>query len=255
MIFKDQMGRELELSSVPKKIISLVPSQTELLFDLGAGERVVGITKFCVHPKKWFENKKRVGGTKKVDLEIVRSLKPDLIIANKEENTFEDVLKLQDIAPVWISDVNSLHDAKEMILSIGSIIARDKEANELVRDIEFSFEAIKKLNGKALYFIWKDPYLVAGRNTFIGSMLHEAGFENSCQNERYPEVHPESIGSPEFIFLSTEPFPFNNEHLEQFKTWFPMSKVCLVDGEMFSWYGSRLKKSPAYFNELIQKLT
>jgi ABC-type Fe3+-hydroxamate transport system substrate-binding protein len=254
MIFRDQLGREIELAEIPKRIVSLVPSQTELLYDLGAGDRVVGITKFCIHPVSWFESKTRVGGTKNIHLDKVKDLQPDLIIANKEENTFEDVLKLQEIAPVWISDVNTFTDASEMILSLGRIINAESSANVLLLEIEQAFLSIQKRGGTALYFIWKDPYLVVGKNTFIDSMLTEAGFENFCRSERYPEIQPEKTGSPDFIFLSTEPYPFNDEHVRQFEKWFPNSQVCLVDGEMFSWYGSRLKMAPGYFNELIEKL-
>ena len=255
MIFKDQLGREVELKAIPQRIISLVPSQTELLYDLGAGERVVGITKFCIHPKIWFEGKPRIGGTKNIQLEKVRTLQPDLIIANKEENTLKDVLKLTEIAPVWISDVNTLDDSLEMILSVGKLIDREEPSLSLFREIEIAFQSIKKIGGSALYFIWKDPFLVAGQNTFINSILVELGLVNFCLSERYPEVQPDKWDAPDFVFLSTEPYPFSHEHITQFKQWFPTSKVCLVDGEMFSWYGSRLKKAPEYFNQLIEKLT
>ena len=129
--FADQLGREINLSSFPKKIISVVPSQTELLFDLALDDEVVGITKFCVHPDQWFYTKRRVGGTKSLNLDIIDSLNPDLIIANKEENTREQIEILINKYPVWISDVHDLETSSDMILRIGKITNRDRQAREV----------------------------------------------------------------------------------------------------------------------------
>jgi ABC-type Fe3+-hydroxamate transport system substrate-binding protein len=243
------------MNSLPKRIISLVPSQTELLFYLGIDSEVVGITRFCIHPKEWYISKTRVGGTKKVDLDKVNKLCPDLIIANKEENTKEDIEALEDIAPVWISDVNTLQDAKEMISQIGKITGKEKGAALLLGDITFAFDSLRKADRSVLYFIWKDPYYVAGKNTFIDAMLSEAGYMNCCQIDRYPSLEELGSADPDLVFLSTEPFPFHEHHFEEFQKLFPSSEIHLVDGEMFSWYGSRLKESPAYFNSLIDKFS
>jgi len=254
MIFRDQLGRDVVIATPPKRIISLVPSQTELLFSLGLDTEVVGITRFCIHPKEWQTTKTRVGGTKKVSLEKAMELCPDLIIANKEENTKSDIEALEKIAPVWISDVNTLEDAKEMITQIGVITAKQEASLQLLLGISNAFAALRKAGRSVLYFIWKDPNYVAGKNTFIDAMLSEAGYDNACTKERYPSLDELGELQPEMIFLSTEPFPFKDGHVEEFKQRFPHSNVMLVDGEMFSWYGSRLQKAPGYFNALVDEL-
>lgn len=249
------MKREVKIEFTPQKIISLVPSQTELLWELGLEREVVGITRFCIHPKEWFKSKVRVGGTKKININKVKNLEPDLIIANKEENTREDIEALEKIAPVWISDVNTLQDAQSMIHQIGLITDREKEADGLLDEISHAFSTIQKSRRSVLYFIWKDPHFVAGKQTFIDAMLSEAGYTNCCQLDRYPSLEEVGPSLPELIFLSTEPFPFNEQHMEEFQKLFPTSEIHLVDGEMFSWYGSRLKEAPAYFNALLNKLS
>jgi len=132
------MGRKVDAPVHPQRIISLVPSQTELLFDLGLGDRVVGITKFCVHPEVWFRTKPRVGGTKKVDLEKVRKLEPDLIIGNKEENERADIDALAAEFPVWMSDVRHLESALDMIHRIGMITGTVDQAGEITDPIRRS---------------------------------------------------------------------------------------------------------------------
>src|SRR3954454_13457271 len=134
--YTDQLGREIELLRYPpNKIISLVPSQTELLYDLGLDEEIIGITKFCVHPEHWFKNKERVGGTKNVNIENIQSLKPDLIFANKEENVKEQIEQLETIAPVWISDITTFEDALQMIKCIGEITNTTSKAETLITQI------------------------------------------------------------------------------------------------------------------------
>lgn len=249
----DQMNRTIRLEETPKRIVSLVPSQTELLFDLGCGNTVVGITKFCIHPASWFRTKTRVGGTKNVDFEKLEKLHPDLIIANKEENSQADIERLIELYPVYISDIFNPKDALQMILDIGILVARESQAKALVKKINSDFENLPNFGGKVLYFIWANPFMVAGDNTFIGSIINKLGLENciSDSNVRYKELTIEEIKSlnPDHIFLSSEPFPFNENHKIQ------LSEVCkgrisFVDGEMFSWYGSRMLKMKPYFEEL-----
>ena len=141
-LFIDQLGRRLELKQKPSRIISLVPSQTELLFDLGLDEEVVGITKFCVHPEQWFRTKTRVGGTKQADLQKIRELQPDLIIANKEENEPAQIEELERDFPVWVSDVCNLRDALQMIKQLGMITGKNK-SSEIYSDIKFAFDGLK----------------------------------------------------------------------------------------------------------------
>ena len=259
----DQMGNNLQLEGFPKRIISIVPSQTELLSDLGLDEEIIGITKYCVHPKSLLETKNKVGGTKKLNLEKIKELQPDLIIGNKEENEKGQVLELMKHCPVWMSDIKTLEDALKMIDEIGKITDRANKALEIQNNIreQFSHFKLQKLSAisrksSALYLIWKKPYICAGTDTFINQMLSICGFKNAVLKTRYPEVSPDEIQklNPDFIFLSSEPYPFRQKHIEEFKTLCPSAKTVLADGEMFSWHGSRLLYAPLYFERLLSNL-
>lgn len=274
-VFTDQLNRKLEILSVPKRIISLVPSQTELLYDLGLRDEVVGITKFCVHPEEWFRNKTRVGGTKKYDFEKIKTLQPDLIIGNKEENEQEQIEELMRNYNVWMSDIYTLKDTLNMIACLGILVEKNNEATNLKLKIESQFHQLsivspfsqEPFSGSILptpvsrirtaYFIWNKPYMVAGNNTFINEMLKVCGFKNVFETSRYPEVNAQQIAeaNPELILLSSEPYPFKEKHLEEFKAICPDAKIFIVDGEIFSWYGSRLLKAPDYFRQLLKKIS
>ncbi len=251
--FTDQLGQAIELKDPPSRIISLVPSQTELLFDLGLEEEVVGITRFCVHPGSWFQSKTKVGGTKNFQLDKIDSLSPDLIIGNKEENDRERIEKLKGKYPVWMSDIVTLEDALSMIQSVGAIVQKEPQAKTIIQQIREGFKGPGvKSPMRVLYLIWKNPWMVAGKNTFINSMLEQIGLLNVLQEERYPVLTDEAILelSPEVILLSSEPYPFREKHVDELKKLVPGARIQLVDGEMFSWYGSRLIKAPDYFNGL-----
>lgn len=240
---------------MPSRIISLVPSQTELLADLGLDQEVVGITKFCIHPTHWKQNKTIIGGTKNLRMQVIQGLSPDLILANKEENVKEQVEELAQKYRVWTSDISTLEDAHQMILGIGRLTNKEERATEISNEIREVFLQIQKpASGlRVIYLIWKNPYMTAGGDTFIHEMLQAAGFENLCAGmNRYPEMSPELIRDlqPDVILLSSEPFPFKEKHREEMASLFPASRVVLADGEMFSWYGSRLLKAPAYFASL-----
>lgn len=260
MLFKDQMHRTIRLESTPKRIVSLVPSQTEFLASLGLEEEVVGITKFCIHPEQWFRSKTRIGGTKNVNLDKVKSLQPDLIVANKEENTQKDIEALMEIAPVWISDIYTLDDAFEMMLSLGEICGKSELASEIAGKIRMQFEKFEaqlpaKIEGTVVYLIWKNPYMAVGSSTFIDHLLTRCGFQNLLVDQsRYPSWNPISDQAPDFIFLSSEPYPFKNSDIEALKVLFPATHIQLVDGELFSWYGSRLLESVPYFEALIRSI-
>lgn len=254
MELTDQMGRTVSIPANPQRIVSLVPSQTELLFDLGLGDRVVGITKFCIHPAEWFKTKTRIGGTKNFNFEVIHQLNPDLIIGNKEENYLEGIEVLAKNYPVWMSDIYTLADALAMITAIGSLTQTEAKAQELVNVIKLGFEALKPpAPRRALYLIWRNPFMAASSNTFIDAMLPYAGFTNVIADERYPELSAETIRAlnPEYILLSSEPYPFKDKHMSELQTLVPDAKIRLVNGELFSWYGSRLQYAPAYFAKLV----
>lgn len=267
------MNNFTKLSSSPKRIVSLVPSLTELLYSLGLDEEVAGITKFCIHPNKWFRSKQRIGGTKTVKIDVVKALQPDLILANKEENVKEQIEQLQQTAPVWVSDINTLKDALETIISVGELVNKQERADNLASRVKAAFEQITPVKQKinAAYLIWKDPYMAVGGDTFIHDMLSHCGLTNIFQHlNRYPEIvidgfsthstpssvnrHPSSLKNCELLLLSSEPYPFKQKHLEELQTLLPLVKIMLVDGEMFSWYGSHLLDSAQYFQNLINQI-
>ncbi|MBS1773668.1 MAG: ABC transporter substrate-binding protein [Bacteroidetes bacterium] len=256
-VIVDMLGRELEFQFPPKRIVSVVPSQTELLYDLGLDEEVVGITKFCVHPEEWFRNKTRVGGTKKLNIEKIRELQPDLIIANKEENEREQIEELAKEFPVWISDIQNIPQALQMIQVVGLLTDKEAKANEIVDEIVIGFTNLHKATQpkRVVYFIWYNPWMSVGGDTFISNMIQTIGWQNVLKAEsRYPEISLEQLKAynPELVLLSSEPYPFKEKHIEEIKAVLPDADVKLVDGEMFSWYGSRLKKALGYFAELIK---
>lgn len=265
----DQMGRTVDVPDTPSRIVSLVPSQTELLYDLGLEEEVLGITEYCVHPEHWLQEKSIVGGTKNTKLKQVEQLEPDLIIGNKEENTKRKIEKLEKKHPVWMSDVQDVPDALWMIRELGRITGKGEKAEELASRIEAGFEGLKKESRDrkripTAYFIWKDPWMVAASGSFIDAVLHITGHRNVFQppfpdriqtsidagkaSEQYPSIELEELESlnPERILLSSEPYSFEERHRQEMVERFPVAEVKLVDGEMFSWYGSRLEKATDY---------
>jgi ABC-type Fe3+-hydroxamate transport system substrate-binding protein len=255
-IITDMLGRDVELRFPPKRIVSVVPSQTELLHYLGLEDEVVGITKFCVHPDSWFRNKTRIGGTKKLNIEKIRELQPDLIIANKEENEREQIEELAKEFPVWISDIQNIPQALQMIQVTGQLTDKEAKANELVDEIVMGFTNLQKATTpkRVAYFIWYNPWMSVGGDTFISNIIQTIGWHNVLQHEsRYPEVNLEQLKelNPELVLLSSEPFPFKEKHMDEIKAILPDAEVKLVDGEMFSWYGSRMKEAVGYFSNLI----
>jgi len=249
--FTDQLGRTITLDRPPSRIISLVPSQTELLYDLGAN--VVGLTKFCVHPSAWFREKPRIGGTKQIRPDSIARLHPDLIIANKEENDRDQVEALAAKYPVWVSDVRNLADALAMIRSVGEIVGRVPKAQSLAADIEKAFSNLQPAARplRTAYFIWRNPWMSTGGDTFIHDMLQRCGFTNLFSTQsRYPIVEPAALTNCDLVLLSSEPYPFRDKHKAEIQDMLPDVIVRLVDGELFSWYGSRLLQAPDYFRSL-----
>ena len=256
-IIIDQIGRRIKVPNNPERIISLVPSQTELLYDLGLDDKIVGVTKFCVHPLNSVKKKTIVGGTKNFRLDVINQLRPDLIIGNKEENYWQGIDKLSESYPVWMSDINNLEDAYDMIITIGAFTDSLKKATSIAGDIRRSIA--KNVDFQQLsmaYIIWKNPIIVAGTNTFINSIAIELNLNNLISESRYPEIETDQLRNlnPDAILLPSEPYPFKEEHIAEFKEICTKSKVVLVDGEMFSWYGSRLLLAGAYFRMLQNEI-
>lgn len=255
---KDQMGFEVNLETLPRRIVSLVPSQTELLYDLGLEDRIVGVTKFCVHPGHARRTKSVIGGTKNFDLDRLVSLSPDLVIGNKEENYPEGIAFLRERYPVWMSDIGSLEDALAMIDSVSRLTAEPAKGAFLIREIREKFGALKKLPSlRALYLMWFNPWMGAASGTFIDAMMREVGLINVLSHrQRYPSLTEDEIRelNPEVVLLSSEPFPFGEKHNVLLRELLPAARVRFVDGEFFSWYGSRLRLAPDYFGGLRAEL-
>lgn len=258
MQIQDDLANKLAFNSPPQRIVSLCPSITETLIYLDR-KKVVGRTKFCIHPREKVTEIQRVGGTKNVNLEKIIELNPDLIIAEKEENTKEIVEKLQKKFPVFVVNIEIIEDAYRMIESFGFLMQKQEKANNLLENIKSNFQEIyQNFHQKILYFIWENPKMIVGKQTYINSILTFLGFENILldQESRYYEVSNQQISqsNAEFLLLSTEPFPFKEKHLLNFEQQFPDKKVILVDGEIFSWYGVRMLEAMEYFQQLSKML-
>ncbi|MFI5128642.1 MAG: ABC transporter substrate-binding protein [Chitinophagales bacterium] len=253
--FTDQTGRQIILDKTPHRVISLVPSQTELLYTLGLDKEVVGTTKFCVHPDSWFRNKTKIGGTKKLRIDDIHKLKPDLIIANKEENVKEQVEELADHYPVWTSNVNNLDDAYAMIDQVGMLTGKSHAAKELIDQIKSGISILPTPDSRlpTCYLIWQNPYMTVGGDTFIHSMIEAAGFQNIFDTrKRYPEISIQDLldSDCQLLLLASEPFPFKQKHIDELQPLLPKTKIFTVNGELFSWYGSRLLYAADYFQQL-----
>lgn len=253
----DHLGRNVILPDSPKRIISICPAITETLFSLGLEKEVIGRTKYCIFPKGEVDQVPIVGGTKEVDFEKVKELQPDLIFAEKEENTKEMVLELEKIAPVFVLEVKSILGAYRLITTLGETTKTTETANFLLTSCQKSFQSVVgKENGKAAYVIWRKPYMVVGGNTYINDVLHQIGYQNPFANEesRYPVVAKEQLANAQLdkLFLASEPFPFQQKHLTEFQSFLPHTEIILVDGEMF-WYGSRMLVAGDYLAQLVSK--
>ncbi len=256
----DARGTTIRLDRPPRRIVSLVPSQTELLSYLGLDETVVGITRFCERPPHWQSEKAIVGGTKEVDLERVRELEPDLVLANHEENTPEDVAALDEIAPVFVTEVKTVTEALDMIRSVGTLTATTDQTSTLAGRIISRFSTLPDFPPlRAVYLIWRDPYMTVGGDTFIHDVMSWGGFENVYGDEmRYPELTLDAIADRDLdvVLCATEPFPFHQKDrfTEDLRDALPDTPVELVDGQPFSWYGPRLLDAPTYLTELRKSL-
>ncbi|WP_417430380.1 ABC transporter substrate-binding protein [Halpernia sp.] len=235
------------------KIISLVPSITKTLFDLGLeNHELVGRTKFCIHPKKLVKNIPIIGGTKNLNIEKILALKPDLIIANKEENEKIQVEKLKQYCRVWTTEISNLKDNENFIWELGMVLKKREEAQKLNLKIEEIFNNFKENQlKKVAYLIWQNPLMTIGGDTFINEILEKTGFENIFKNQkRYPKINLKDLKKADYLFLSTEPFPFNETHISDFQKKLPHLKVKLLDGEAFSWFGSHIAEFEDYYKDL-----
>jgi len=239
------------------KVVSLVPSITEALFDLGLTENeVIGRTKFCIHPSEKVKNVSVIGGTKNINIDKIKALQPDLILANKEENVKEQVEALMDDFKVIVTNVENIEDNYYLLKTLGKLFNKEEKAQCFnLKIYEILNETKIQSSVKAAYLIWKNPYMTIGSDTFIHKIMDEIGFENIFKDrKRYPEITVEDLSDVEVIMLSSEPFPFKEKHIEELKAFYPDKKIMIVDGEAFSWYGTHIAKCENYFKELIAEV-
>ncbi|WP_343680339.1 helical backbone metal receptor [Chryseobacterium arthrosphaerae] len=239
------------------KIVSLVPSITEALFDLGLTENeVVGRTKFCIHPQQKIKNVAVIGGTKNINIDKIKALQPDLILANKEENVKDQVETLMADCKVMVTHVETIEDNYYLLKNLGKLFGKEERAQAFNLKI-YDILNQTKLDTpvKAAYLIWKNPYMTVGKDTFIHRILSEIGFENVFKDKtRYPQIESEDLAEADVIMLSSEPFPFKEKHIEELRIVYPDKKIMIVDGEAFSWYGTHIAKCENYFKELISEI-
>ncbi|KMQ69313.1 iron ABC transporter [Chryseobacterium sp. FH2] len=239
------------------KVVSLVPSITEALFDLGLTENeVIGRTKFCIHPREKVKNVAIIGGTKNINIEKIKALKPDLILSNKEENIKEQVEALMSDYKVMVTNVENIEDNYYLLKNLGKLFNQEERAQLFNLKIYDILDQVK-INSeiKTAYLIWKNPYMTVGSDTFIHKILTEIGFENIFKDKtRYPEIQTGDLAKADVIMLSSEPFPFKEKHIDELKEFYPDKKIMIVDGEAFSWYGTHLAKCENYFKEFLSEI-
>lgn len=258
MQLNDSLGRPVTIPDNPTRIVSLCPSQTETLLALGLEGRIVGRTRYCIHPADKVATIPVVGGTKKVDIDAVAALSPDLIIAEKEENTQEDVEKLCTIAPVYVTKNESYEEALETIHRMGTITGKAAEAGQLVQAIEAAWAQVPRSKGalQVLYLIWRKPYMAAGEPTFIGALMRRLGWANIAAKlpGRYPTIEDPSALDPAVVLLCSEPYPYKAAHIPEVQALWPRAYVEVVRGDYFAWYGVRMVEAAGYFRALQERL-
>jgi len=257
MLDQDHTGLPFNLDYIPKRIVCLVPSITELLYDLGLADQVCGRTKFCIFPNQGFPNAKIIGGTKNVHVDKVLDLKPDLVIANKEENVKDQVMALAEATNVFTTIVRNSKEALDMISDIGKITGKADEAQSMIQ--QFTREKSEFKDRRTLsmvYLIWQEPYMTVGGDTFISAFMEDFGFINCFkESNRYPEVSISDIRekNPDVVLLSSEPFPFAEKHQKEINE-ISGIKTLLIDGSICSWYGSRMLKAQDFFKTFKQQI-
>jgi iron complex transport system substrate-binding protein len=245
------------------RIVSLCPSLTELVFDLGRGDELVGITDYCVHPSDKVGAIEKVGGTKSPSVERIAELRPDLVLLNEEENRVEDAQALSAAGVrTHASFPRDVRGTADMVRSIGEALERPREAEAIARDIEaraarVRADAAGKREVAFAYLIWRKPWMAVNHDTFAHALLAQAGGRNVFADsaERYPSIELADLARvrPDLVLLGTEPFPFQDRHIEELTlaTGIPRDRFRIADGEYLSWHGSRTPAGIDYAERLI----
>jgi ABC-type Fe3+-hydroxamate transport system substrate-binding protein len=265
----DDIGLKVELERPPARVVSLVPSWTQTLFALGAGEMVVAATRFCVEPAEALAGIPRVGGTKNPNLREIVKLKPDLVIANAEENRREDIERLRELGvPVLTTYPRTVPGAVESILRLGRALDREAQAAALAREITLSVSGIEaglgvwsKLRLRAFCPIWKKPWMTFNADTYAHDVLRMMGFNNvfASAGERYPRTTVEEAVEhrPDIVLLPDEPYEFDHDDLEEMKAMLPVAlgrRVLLISGRDLHWYGVHMVEGLRALNDRLSRL-
>ncbi|MGH7710862.1 MAG: cobalamin-binding protein [Gemmatimonadaceae bacterium] len=245
------------------RIVSLCPSLTELVFDLGLGDSLVGRTKFCVHPVGLVDAIEKVGGTKNPKIARIVELAPDLVLLNEEENRLEDAEALRTAGIACHTSLpRTIAQTAEMVRSIGSALGTADAAESIARDIETRAEEVAAQAAarepvRYAYLIWREPWMTVNDDTFVHALLANAGGMNvfGTMTERYPTITLEQlrVAAPDALLLSTEPFPFAERHVDEVaaRTGIARERIVIVDGELLSWHGSRTPRGIVYAGETL----
>lgn len=245
------------------RIVSLCPSLTELVFDLGRGADLVGRTKFCVHPEGLVERVPSMGGTKNPKIDRIVESRPDVVLLNSEENRREDAEALSAAGVrLHVSLPRDAAETADMVRDIGRILERGDEAERIALDIETRSRRVRegarnRPSVRFAYIIWRGPYMAVNDDTFVSALLAQAGGENVLAGNptRYPAITPEELAAadPELVLLSSEPFPFKASHADELAavTGLPRQRFLLVDGELLSWHGSRTPAGVDYAEKVL----
>lgn len=257
MSIQDARGTQHGLEHPAQRIVSLVPSATETLHRLGVADRIVGVTRFCVHPSPWVKHVPKVGGTKDIELERVLDLKPDLVVGNCEENTREIFEALDPHVPVWAPLPKTIPEAIADIGHLGMLTGTESVAKAFQAQATDAWEQAKSQaqSFTYAYFIWNDPWMSISNDTFIARMLESVGGVNVFGDhpDRFPVIDMKGkiTAIPDVVFLSSEPFPFKEKHREQLcnDTAIPLNNVRFIDGEYASWHGHRMIEGLSYLTK------
>lgn len=238
------------------RIISLVPSLSETLVDLGLRSSLVGCTQFCVEPKDLHRTAQVIGGTKDFSLEKIRALNPTHILANQEENPKELVLELQKEFPLLLTFPKSPFDVPSMLIDIGQFLSLSFA--EPAADLEnvMRQEPKPQVGETFLYFIWREPYMVVGRDTYISRFLETFGYRNAYEgDQRYPALSEAEIAllRPQTVLFSTEPYPFRKRDAKRLReAWPDCPEIFKIDGRLMSWYGTMTKEAWRMLEEVAE---
>ena len=262
----DDLGIPVRLDHLPARIVSLVPSLTETLFTLGAGERLVGVTDYCIHPAEAVRDIPHVGGTKDPSIARILELTPDLVIANAEENEKNDVEQLRNHTTVFVTHPSTVAGAIKTVQDLGAMTGTVDKAGRFAEACRHTLDSLAgqtpRTTHRTACLIWRNPWMAAGPATYMSDLIRTAGFENIFikREPRYPKTTIDALVSanPDVILLPNEPYPFGeaekDEIFDRFASAAGTPSILLVEGTYFAWFGSRTLDALEYLKKLKETL-